>query len=118
MWVLAVMCTCIQMHACRIVCKIASMQVCARVYTGACRYVLRWSHQQRMGQNRRFTVWPLPWFLRPGWAGTYVSLCTLLWVSNVGPLIRLEAPRARVSPQLGSCGVAPGDRNSATSEPR
>ena len=56
MWVLAVMCTCIQMHACRIVCKIASMQVCARVYTGACRYVLRWSHQQRMGQNRRFSL--------------------------------------------------------------
>lgn len=43
MWVLAVMCTCTQMHACRIVCKIASMQVCARVYTGTCRYVLRCS---------------------------------------------------------------------------
>lgn len=39
MWALAVMCTCIQMHACRIVCKIASMQVCARVYMGACRCV-------------------------------------------------------------------------------
>ena len=37
MWALAVMCTCIQMHACRIVCKITSM--CAHVYMGACRCV-------------------------------------------------------------------------------
>lgn len=82
------------------------------------RFPLLWSHQQRVGRNRRFTVWPLPWFLRPGWAGKCVPFCTLLWVSSVGPLMRLEAPRARVSLQLESCGVAPGDRNSATSEPR
>ena len=95
------------------------MQVCARVYTGKCRYVLRCSSAKDGAEpaihSLATPVVSVTWL---GWHVWCVSLCTLLWVSNVGPLIRLEAPRARVSPQVGSCGVAPRDRNSATSEPR
>lgn len=82
MWALAVMCTCIQMHACRIVCKITSM--CAHVYMGACRCVRACAFPTAVVSSAKGGAEPAIHSLATPvvsatWLGfTCVSLCTLV----------------------------------------